>query len=173
MVETDIKITAADLYDYMLMHTYNSASGIIGSTAGALFVVAAFLTQRWVLLIAGAIILLYLPVTLHTKSKLQWTANEAFQKPLHYVLDDQGVTVSQGEVSESQSWENMVKAAQHHFIHLRKKCKYFPEGTAGRPKECAHRGDIYAHAAAESKDSLLIFCAWYVCGKIDVSGPAL
>ena len=110
MVETDIKITAADLYDYMLMHTYNSASGIIGSTAGALFVVAAFLTQRWVLLIAGAIILLYLPVTLHTKSKLQWTANEAFQKPLHYVLDDQGVTVSQGEVSESQSWENMVKA---------------------------------------------------------------
>ena len=72
--------------------------------------VAAFLTQKWLLLIAGAIVLLYLPVTLWTKSKLQWSANETFQKPLHYVLDDNGVTVSQGEVSESQGWENMVKA---------------------------------------------------------------
>ena len=110
MVETEIQITAADLYDYFLMHTYNSSSGIIGSTAGALFIVAAVLTQRWPLLIAGAIILLYLPITLHTKSKLQWSANEAFQKPLHYVLDENGVTVSQGEVKESQSWDDMVKA---------------------------------------------------------------
>ena len=110
MVETDIKITAADLYDYMLMHTYNSPSGIIGSTFGALCIVAAFMTQKWLMIIAGAVILLYLPVTLYTKSKLQWTANEAFQKPLHYVLNDEGVTVSQGEVSESQAWEDMVKA---------------------------------------------------------------
>ena len=110
MVETDVKITAADLYDYMLMHTYNSSSGIIGSTVGALLIVAAFLTQKWMLILAGAVILLYLPVTLYTNSKLQWNANTAFQKPLHYVLDDDGVTVSQGDVKESQSWDNMVKA---------------------------------------------------------------
>ena len=77
MVETDITITAADLYDYVLMHTYSGMSGIIGSTAGALFVVAGFMTQRWLLLIAGIIVLAYLPVTLWTKSKLQWSANEA------------------------------------------------------------------------------------------------
>ena len=110
MVETDIQVTAADLYDYVLMHTYHGTSGIIGSTAGALFVVAGFLTQKWLIVIAGLVILLYLPITLYTKSKLQWSANEAFQKPLHYVLDDEGVTVSQGEVRESQSWEGMVKA---------------------------------------------------------------
>ena len=110
MVETDVTITAADLYDYVLMHTYSGPSGIIGGTAGALFVVAGFLTQKWLLMIAGVIILLYLPITLWTKSKLQWSANEAFQKPLPYVLDDAGITVSQGEVSESQAWEDMVKA---------------------------------------------------------------
>ncbi|MBO4748873.1 MAG: YcxB family protein [Lachnospiraceae bacterium] len=110
MVETDIQVTAADLYDYVLMHTYHGTSGIIGSTAGALFVVAGFLAQKWLLVIAGLVILLYLPITLHAKSKLQWSANEAFQKPLHYVLDENGVTVSQGEVSESQSWDSMVKA---------------------------------------------------------------
>jgi len=36
--------------------------------------------------------------------------NPAFKQPLHYVLDDEGITVSQGEVSQSQSWENMYKA---------------------------------------------------------------
>ena len=34
MVELDIKITPGDLYDYMLMHTYNSVSGILGSGVG-------------------------------------------------------------------------------------------------------------------------------------------
>ena len=110
MVEVDVQVTAKDLYDYVLMHTYNSPSGIIGSTAGALCVVAGFCTQKWALLIAGVIVLLYLPMTLWTKSKLQWSANVAFQQPLHYVLDDNGITVSQGEASESQAWEDMVKA---------------------------------------------------------------
>lgn len=106
----DIEISAEDLYDFNLMHTYHSSSGIVGSTAGALCVVAGFLMQRWMLLIAGIIVLFYLPLTLYTKSKLQWNATPSFQQPLHYLLDDTGITVSQGDVSESQGWENMVKA---------------------------------------------------------------
>ena len=37
-------------------------------------------------------------------------ANVGFQKPLHYVLDDTGVTISQGEESVQYLWEEMVKA---------------------------------------------------------------
>ncbi len=110
MVETDISITAADLYDYYLMHNYHSSSGIVGSTAGALCVVAGFMTQRWALLIAGLVVLFYIPVTLYGKSRLQWNATESFHQPLHYVLDEGGITVSQGEVKENQPWESMVKA---------------------------------------------------------------
>ena len=36
--------------------------------------------------------------------------NPAFQKPLHYVLDEEGITVSQEDVEQKQGWENMVKA---------------------------------------------------------------
>ncbi len=110
MVEVDIQISPADLYDFNLMHTYHSSSGIVGSTAGALCVVAGFLMQKWMLLIAGIVVLLYLPLTLYSKSKLVWSASESFQKPLHYLLGEEGITVSQGEVTESQAWENMVKA---------------------------------------------------------------
>lgn len=110
MIEVDIKITANDLYDYMLMHTYNGPSGILGGGVGAVLVIAGFLTQKWILLIAGVILLIYLPWTLFVKSRQQLLANASFRSPLHYTLDDEGITVTQGEVSQSQNWENMVKA---------------------------------------------------------------
>lgn len=37
-------------------------------------------------------------------------ANPAFKEPLHYVLDDEGIHVSQKDTEEMQQWENIVKA---------------------------------------------------------------
>ncbi|MBR1931444.1 MAG: YcxB family protein [Lachnospiraceae bacterium] len=110
MVELDIKISAGDLYDYMLMHSYNSPSGIMGSALGAVMVLVALASKRWIFLIGGLALLLYLPWVLFIKSRQQILNNPAFKKPLHYVLDEQGITISQGDVSTTQSWEDMVKA---------------------------------------------------------------
>lgn len=110
MIELDIKIEAGDLYDYNLRHAYNSAAGILGSTVGALMVIVACSNGQWIFLVGGMALLLYLPWTLFIKSRQQALSNPAFQKPLHYVLDEEGITISQGEVSTKQSWEDMVKA---------------------------------------------------------------
>lgn len=37
-------------------------------------------------------------------------ANPAFKETLHYVLDDEGIHVSQGGTQEMQEWGNIVKA---------------------------------------------------------------
>lgn len=110
MVELDVKIEAKDLYDYMLRHSYNSPVGIIGSCFGALFIVLALLTRQWVYLIFGLIILLYLPWTLFLRSRRQVLSNPSFRQPLHYLLDDQGLTISQEEESMQVLWEEMYKA---------------------------------------------------------------
>lgn len=110
MLEFDVKITDKDLYDYMTAHSYNSAPGILGSCVGGLMVVVALLNGHWFYLICGIILLLYLPLSLRIKSKQQIIKNAAFQKPLHYTLDDEGITISQGEESQSQKWEDMYKA---------------------------------------------------------------
>lgn len=110
MVELDVKINAGDLYDYNLRHAYNSASGIMGSTLGAVMILVALRTSTWIFLIGGAALILYLPWTLFIKSRQQVLSNPAFKEPLHYVLDDQGITISQGEMSATQKWEDMVKA---------------------------------------------------------------
>ena len=110
MVELDIKIGAGDLYDYMLMHNYNSPAGIMGSVLGALMVIVALAKGQWIFLIGGIALLLYLPWILLIKSRQQALSNPVFQQPLHYVLDDKGITISQGETSTCQAWEDMVKA---------------------------------------------------------------
>lgn len=110
MVELDIQMESADLYDYNLWHAYHHVSGLMGSLLGALMVVAGVCNRYWIYVIGGAVLLGYLPWNLFVKSRQQMLANPAFKSPLHYVLDEQGITISQGEVSSTQKWEDMVKA---------------------------------------------------------------
>lgn len=110
MIELDIKIEAGDLYDYMLRHSYNSSSGILGSTLGAVMVIVALAKNQWLFLIGGLALLLYLPWVLFIKSRQQILNNPMFKEKFHYKLDDEGLTISQGEAEEKQGWENMYKA---------------------------------------------------------------
>lgn len=61
-------------------------------------------------LIAGIVILAYLPWTLFVKSRQQYLANSAFKESLHYRLTEEGMEVSQKGEAQSQKWEEMHKA---------------------------------------------------------------
>lgn len=110
MINLTVKIEAGDLYDYMLMHSYNSPAGLLGSTFGAVLIIFAFATRQWIFVVLGLVMLLYLPWTLFIKSRRQILANPSFQEPLRYTLDEEGLTVSQGEAQEKMGWEDMHKA---------------------------------------------------------------
>lgn len=110
MLNLTVKIEAGDLYDYMLRHSYNSSAGIVGSCFGALLILFALMTQQWIYFVFGVVILLYLPWSLFLKSRQQILSNPGFQEPLEYLLDEEGLTVSQGEAQEKLAWEDMYKA---------------------------------------------------------------
>ena len=93
----------------MLRHTYSSFAGLFGTLAGALILVAFGMNGQMIYLIAGVVILIYQPASLYLKAKQQ-ALNPAFAKPLCYRMTEEGVEVSQGEVTEFQKWEDMVKA---------------------------------------------------------------
>ena len=97
MINLTVKIEAGDLYDYMLMHSYNSPAGLLGSTFGAVLIIFAFATTQWIFAVLGVVMLLYLPWTLFVKSRRQILTNPSFQEPLRYTLDEEGLTVSQGQ----------------------------------------------------------------------------
>lgn len=110
MVEFDVTVKAGDLYDYMMRHTYYSMAGILGNGVGAVMVVVGAMKGQWLFVILGMVLLLYLPYTLWIKSRQQAMGNPAFTKPLHYVMDDEGITVSQDGESQTQKWEDIYKA---------------------------------------------------------------
>lgn len=110
MVELDVKIEAGDLYDYMLMHAYHSCSGLASGGVGAIAVISGIVRGYPVFVIMGLFLLLYLPASLFLKSRQQAQATPAFQRPLHYVLDEKGITISQDGERQSQDWGDMVKA---------------------------------------------------------------
>ena len=105
----DIKITSGDLYDYMLRHTYQSAQGLLGTCVGALAIFVFLKNFQPLYFIMGIVLIFYLPWTLYLKSGQQ-AQNPAFKEPLHYILDEEGIHVSQGEASECQKWQDMHKA---------------------------------------------------------------
>lgn len=109
-LEFDVKITASVLYDYMLRHTYYSASGLIGTIVGALLIVGFFSGGGVIFLIAGTVILFYLPWSLFLKSRQQVVNTPAFKEPLHYKLTEEGIEVSQGGEVQKQAWNEMHKA---------------------------------------------------------------
>ena len=109
-LEFEVRITANVLYDYMLRHTYYSMSGLIGTIVGALMFVCFFFRGDVIFLIAGAVILGYLPWTLWIKSRRQMLGTPAFQKPLHYKMTEEGIEVSQDGEVQKQKWEDMDRA---------------------------------------------------------------
>jgi len=109
-VEFDVNMTAGKMYDYMLRHTFTSFSGIVGELLGILLVAGFFTSGKWLYLIGGVVVVFYQPVALYVRAKRQVKNNEVFRQPLHYVLDDNGITVSSGENSDNLEWKKMYRA---------------------------------------------------------------
>lgn len=150
-VEFDVKITAADLYDYMLSHTYSGFSGLFGSVVGVFFLMLyASMPKQFLYLIAGVVILLYIPCSLFMRAQKQVVLNETFKKPLHYVLTDEGVTVSQDGNEMFQEWDVVYKAKSTNRSLLLYTSKVnawiFPKKALGKDKDAVIQL-ISAHVA--------------------------
>lgn len=108
--EFDVQMTASALYDYNMYHTYTGTTGIVGTAVGALFLILFAAYGQPAYLVAGLVIILYSPVVLYMNSVKQVKLNPVYKSLLHYVLDDEGVTVTAGDESLRVEWDKMIKA---------------------------------------------------------------
>lgn len=142
-LEFDVKMTPVAMYDYLMHHTYSGMSGIIGAIAGA-FCIMIFLANRYVIyLIAGVVILAYLPIALLLRAHQQVQGTPVFKKPLHYKLTEEGISVSQDDSEEMQSWEACFKAVSTRssiILYTSKTtASIFPKKDLGEKKEALIR----------------------------------
>lgn len=109
-IEFDVKMTTSKMYDYMLYHTFRSFAGIMGEVVGIMLVACFFAAHKPLYLIAGIIVVFYLPISLYINAKKQVMLNPVFKETLHYTLDEEGISITVGENSDAQKWTDMHKA---------------------------------------------------------------
>ena len=110
LLEFDVNINSKVLYDYLLKHTYSGMQGILSTVIGALMIMMFLSGEGILYLIFGIVVILYIPFSLFLSANRQALQVEAFRKPLHYRMLEEGIEVSQDGVVELQVWEDMVKA---------------------------------------------------------------
>lgn len=113
MVETDIKLTVGDLYDYNLRHSYTQIPTLLATIAGIAGIAVGIYwrQQYWLMMvIIGALLVFYMPITLLVKTSQTMALSPAMKNPVHYLLNEDGITVSQGEQSQTLPWNGVHKA---------------------------------------------------------------
>ena len=110
MVEIEVKLSPSDLYDFNLRHSYSSLSGILATAVGLVGVIYGFYAKYWILLVVGAILVVYTPIVLLVKANQTFALTPAMKNPLKLRFDDEGLTISQAESSHTYKWEEVVKA---------------------------------------------------------------
>ena len=137
--EFDVRMTTSKMYGYMLRHTFTSFAGIVGEVLGIVLIAGFFAYGQWLYLVAGIVCVFYQPVALYVRSRQQVEKNEVFSKPLHYRLDESGVTVKSGENTDSLGWDRMYKAVSTPGLIIlytgRVNACIFPKEDLGDKKE--------------------------------------
>lgn len=108
--EFDIQMNVKSLYSYFLYHNYSKPIGLLGTCVGLLFLLLFTSDRNPMLLAAGLILIAYLPVSLHTQAARQFLNNPVMKEPIHYCLDEEGITVSQNEAVQNIEWSYVTKA---------------------------------------------------------------
>ena len=136
--EFDVRMTASALYDYNMYQTYSSVAGIVATVFGALLLIVYAATRQPAFAFGGVVVILYSPFALYFNAKKQVKLNPTFRNSIHYTLDDEGVTVSQGDEELTVAWENMLKARsteQSIFLYTSKNSAWiFPKKDLGEKK---------------------------------------
>lgn len=115
-LEFDVELKTSDLFCFSMRHSYLSISGLfgviisVGSLVYLLFNYSALEeTTCMALAIIGCLFTLVQPVMLYVKSRAQVQRNKDINAPLHYVISEEGILVSQGEAESMMKWEYVRK----------------------------------------------------------------
>lgn len=115
----NIILKTSDMFDFLARHTYSNFSGIFGVvlSVGALIFLAfnfrdndAF--KNVILLITGSLFTVVNPLLLYSKAKQQIKLNPMFKEPLVYVINDDGILVSQNEEQLQMEWKDVANVVE-------------------------------------------------------------
>ena len=138
-MQFDIKLKSQDMYRFNMYQTYTGFHGWFSIIVSIIIFIVAGLTYGGlditytVLYIAfGIIFLLYMPVTLWLRSKSALAASEVLRGTLHYLVDENGFTVSRGRECKLP-WIRFTNGSDKSNVWFtaQDQCVYYSERAVG------------------------------------------
>lgn len=155
-VEFEIQLKPRDMYHFNMYQMYTGIHGWMSIIiAIAVFAVAAAtygnveLSYTVLYVIFGLLFLFYAPVSLKMRAKRSIAASEVLSRPLHYVADEKGFTVSQGEQSAELPWAQIYK-----MVATKSNVLVYSNRTNAYVIPRDQLGDNYAGLAQLAKEKL-------------------
>lgn len=109
-----VQMTAKEVYKFTLYHIYHGFSGLFGILVSAfsmIMLTTSFQTlsnqTRTFLILLMAWFIVIDPIMLYSRARSQVKRNKVYQKPLTYMLNEEGITVSQEDVAQTVTWERL------------------------------------------------------------------
>lgn len=119
-ISFDTNVKEKELYKFSINNMYRKVTGVIWVLFSIVVIGVTIYTwgkvdiNRSILMIViAALYTVINPIFLWVRAKSQIKTNPSFQKPLHYVINSTGITISQGEQSESTKWQQMWKSVKY------------------------------------------------------------
>ena len=114
--EFDFQMDEKTLTDFYMSYNMGGFSGFVWPVIGVIAIILAILsgdatpiTYRLLYVIFGLLFIFYIPMDLKRKAKKQLKQNPVYAEPIHYILDEEGITTTQGENEATVGWENFSK----------------------------------------------------------------
>ena len=114
--EFDFQMDEKTLGDFYMSHNFMGGSAMLWPLIGVVAIALAFLSgeatpmiYRGVYVVFGLLFIFYIPWDLKKKAKKQLKVNPYYAEPIHYVLDEEGITTTQGENTATLSWDKFSK----------------------------------------------------------------
>lgn len=122
-LEFDVKVEAGDLRRYMFCHKYMKVSGILEILIGLACLIIGVIRYNTIvddsrnymlfLIFFGVYFLIISPIQTFMNSARQYISNPTYNEAFHYVLGNEGITISQGEDSAELPWGQIYKVTDN------------------------------------------------------------
>ncbi len=121
-ISFEVTITSKDMRGYMFAHKYRSISGVFEIILGIACLAFGLIRygsikEEWqsymlILIFFGVFFLLITPINTYVKASKQVLLNPSFKEPFQYVLNEEGIHISQNGESADLTWDAVYKAVK-------------------------------------------------------------
>lgn len=117
-IKVEVKINVGDMYNFFIYHTYSRFSGAFSIIFGlGMFGIMAYtygkvtFGQSILYGLFGIFFLVFNPMNFYARAYKQVKKSPAFQEPIFYTFNKEGITTSQKDESATVKWSDIQKVA--------------------------------------------------------------